>query len=275
MCPLTLRARARSVRGVLCLALTAGACAPSPVEWVEGRVAGSAGDALTIGADGRAALGPAAPIVPASVPASDACPGSLVLARAGAKELYGVWWAPRPEGSVRLMSALSEDGGATWESEVPVDTTDRGHRGCARPAAGIAADSTSGYVHVVYYVEGPDGPGLFFSHSMERGMLYHEPVPVVYGSGPVSAAVAADGNTVVVAYEDPNAQRARIGLQISRTMGHLFEERMPVISSGNAASSEPKVAVRGNTLAVGWTERPTGSRADEPGVPVVRVGEIR
>jgi hypothetical protein len=111
---------------------------------------------------------------------------------------------------------------------------------------------------------------------MERGMLYHEPVPVVYGAGPVSAAVASDGNTVVVAYEDPNTQRPRIGLQISRTMGHLFEERLPVISSDNAASSEPRVALRGNTVAVGWVERPTGSRPEEvAGVPVVRVGELR
>ncbi len=264
------------VRAVLLALITlALACAPSPVEWVEGRVADSSGDALAIDADGRASFRPVAPIVPPSLPAGDACPGSLVLASAGARELYGVWWAPRPDGSVRLMSALSEDGGATWASAVPVDTTDRGHRGCARPAPAITADSASGYVHVVYYVEGPDGPGLFFSHSMERGMLYHEPVPVVYGAGPVSGAVASDGNTVVVAYEDPNAARPRIGLQISRTMGHLFEERMPVISSGNAASSEPQVAVRGKTVAVGWIERPTGSAPDIPGVPVVRVGEIR
>ena len=252
------------------------ACAPAPVEWVEGGVAESSGGMLAIGADGRAAFREAPPIVPASVPAGDACPGSLVIARASASEMYGIWWAPRPDGSVRLMSSLSADGGATWGDAVPVDTTDRGGRGCARPPAAVAADSASGYIHVVYYVEGPDGPGLFFSHSMERGMLYHEPVPVVYGRGPVSAAVASDGNTVVVAYEDPNTARPRIGLQISRTMGHLFEERIPVISSGNAASSEPRVAVRGRTLAVGWVERPTGSRPDEEGgVPVVRVGEIR
>ena len=174
------------------------------------------------------------------------------------------------------MSALSDDGGVSWGAPVAVDTTDRGHRGCARPPAAVTADSASGYVHVVYYVEGPDGPGLFFSHSMDQGVLYHEPVPVVYGAGPVSGAVASDGNTVVVAYEDPNTQRPRIGLQISRTMGHLFEERIPVISSGNAASSEPRVAVRGGTVAVGWVERPTGVHPEEhAGVSVVRVGELR
>ena len=251
------------------------ACAPSPVEWVEGRVAESSGDALVIDADGRAALRNVAPPVPATMPTAGACPGSVRFANAGGGEMYGVWWAPRPDGSVRLLSARSVDGGASWEAPVPVDTTDRGQRGCARPAPGVAADSTTGYVHVVYYVEGPDGPGLFFSHSMERGELYHEPVPVVYGKGPVSAAVASDGNTVVVAYEDPNAQRPRVGLQISRTMGHLFEERIPIVSGGNTASSEPRVAVRGETVAVSWVERPTGSRGDEPGVNIVKVGEMR
>lgn len=265
------RARAATSLAIASIA----ACAPSPVEWVEGRFAESSGDALAIDAEGRAVLRPAARVTVASLPAADACPGSLQLASAGAAELYGVWWSPRPDGSVRLMSALSADGGATWQDAVPVDTTDRGHRGCSRPPAGVAADSASGYVHVVYYVEGPDGPGLFFSHSMDRGMLFHEPVPVVYGPGPVSAAVASDGNTVVVAYEDPNTARPRIGLQLSRTMGHLFEERLPVISSGNAASSEPAVAVRGRTIAVGWMERPTGSAAGDSGVRVVRVGEIR
>ena len=271
------RPRAALHRGAATIALAAlVSCAPSPVEWVEGRVSEPTGDALTIGSDGRAGFRVLQPVIPSVVPAADACPGSMVFARSGQREVYGIWWSPRPDGSVRLMSSLSEDGGATWAGAVPVDTTDRGHRGCARPPAAVAADSTSGYVHVVYYVEGPDGPGLFFSHSMERGMLYHEPVPVVYGAGPVSGAVAADGNTVVVAYEDPNTQRPRIGLQISKTMGHLFEERLPVISSGNAASSEPRVAVRGNTVAVGWIERPTGSRPEETdGVPVVRVGEIR
>lgn len=255
--------------------MLAAGCVPSPVDWAEGRFADSHGDMLAIGADGQAALGETIPIAVQSVPAADACPGSLALARAGATELYGIWWAPRQSGSVSLLSARSVDGGASWSTPVPVDTTDRGLRGCSRPAPAVAADSSTGYVHVVYYVEGPDGPGLFFSHSMEGGELYHEPVPVVYGPGPVTGAVAADGNTVVVAYEDPNTQRGRVGLQISRTMGHLFEERIPIISGGNAASSEPRVAVRGNTVAVGWVERPNGARPEDRGVTIVRVGEIR
>ena len=251
------------------------ACVPSPVEWVEGRVAESTGDSLVIGPDGRAAFAPGPHFGLGTVPAADACPGSLQLARASATELYGLWWSPRPGGGVNLLSSRSEDGGVTWGAPVPVDTADRGYRGCSRPPPAVTADSTTGYVHVVYYVEGTDGPGLFFSHSMEGGALYHEPVPVVYGKGPVTGAVAADGNTVVVAYEDPNAQRPRVGLQISRTMGHLFEERIPVVSSGNSASSEPRVAVRGRTVAVAWVERPTGSSGEVDGVKVVRVGELR
>lgn len=263
------------VAAPLLLAAALAACVPSPVEWVEGRTAGTGGSVVAIDGEGRATWRDDPPLVAPTLPSGDACPGSVRFARAGGSEMYGVWWSPRPDASVRLLSARSVDGGLTWAGVVPVDTTDRGHRGCARPAPAVVADSATGYVHVVYYVEGPDGPGLFFSHAMDRGELYHEPVPVVYGMGPVTGAVAADGNTVVVAYEDPNSLRPRIGLQLSRTMGHLFEERIPVVSTGSAASSAPGVAVRGRTLAVGWVERPTGSRGDEPGVGVVKVGEIR
>ena len=166
---------------------------------------------------------------------------------------------------------------------------DRSVVGCARPAPGIAVDPDSGYVHVVYHIVAPEGPGVFFSHAMRMGapmpaghamsehaghdmsagMMWHAPVPIVYGERPSAAAVAVHGNAVVVAYEDPNSGRVpRIALAISRTQGHIFEERAADIS-GAAAAAHPLAAVRGSTVAVAWRE------SERPRELVVRVGRMR
>ena len=108
----------------------------------------------------------------ATTPADTAaCPGSVRVAALSPTEIYSAWWSRRDAGRAVLLSARSDNGGATWTASVPVDTTDRGALSCARPAPSIAADSTSGYVHVTYFLNSPTGPGVFFSHSMERGEL--------------------------------------------------------------------------------------------------------
>jgi hypothetical protein len=249
------------------------ACVEQPVEWQPEKTLASAAT-LALDDAGSPVAGPESRVTPASAPTMRACPGSVRFAGAGGA-LYAVWWAPRPDGSAALLASRSDDGGSHWGDAVPVDTLDESALGCERPAPAIVADAATGYVHVVYFLSGPSGPGVFFAHSMERGALYHAPVPIVYGDRPVRAAVAADGDLVAVAYEDPNAARPRIGLALSRTMGHLFEERLPPVSGANVASTEPRVAVRGRTVAVAWTARPSGSSGAEPGVTVVRLGRLR
>ena len=61
---------------------------------------------------------------------------------------------------------------------MPVDTLDRGTRGCARPSPAISFDPAGGYVHVVYFLDAPEGPGVFFAHSMDRGATLHSPVAI-------------------------------------------------------------------------------------------------
>ena len=68
--------------------------------------------------------------------------------------------------------------------------------------------SGSGYLHLVYFIEAEDGAGVFFAHSMDKGEMFHAPVPVVYGNAPSDASVAGNGDSVVVVFEDPNADDA-------------------------------------------------------------------
>lgn len=200
-----------------------------------------------------------------------ACPGTVVASRAAADTTYAAWWAPNADSSVRLVVARSDDGGYNWHPPVVADSTDRSHAGCERDAPYLSADSTNGYVHVVYFLQAKEGPGLFFTHSMGQGEMFHAPVPVVYGERVSASAVSSSGDTLVVAYTDPNASTPQVWLAISRTTGHIFEHRVAV-SPTEVVASEPLVAVRGRRVAVSWFETPRGGGR---GVTVVRTGTLR
>jgi hypothetical protein len=149
-----------------------------------------------------------------------------------------------------------------------VDTSDVSAAGCDRPAPGIAAWGTD--VHIVYSLTSSEGTGIFFAHAMDRAGLFHYPVPIVYGSRLGAAAVAALGDTVVVAYDNLDSP-PRIALAISRTMGHIFEQRTPV-STGTGMAASPQVAIAGRTVAVSWLQR---AAADSTRVVrLIRVGHL-
>ncbi|MDB4889991.1 MAG: hypothetical protein JWL61_1846, partial [Gemmatimonadetes bacterium] len=186
-------------------------------------------------------------------PPSSVCSGSLRLSRAH-RTLYAVWWSPRPDSGARLLSAHSSDDGGTWSAIAPVDTMDRGVSGCRRAAPSIAADSASGYVHITYGMVAPEGPGLFFSHSMDGGVSFHAPVPILYGERLGNTSVAAAGDNVAVAFEDPNSGTPRIGLALSRTMGHIFEDRLLPVSDDNGTATQPVVSLRGRRLTMMWRQ---------------------
>ena len=174
-----------------------------------------------------------------------------VRTAAASNRLVRVWWSTLPDSSVVLSLQHSTDMGKSWQPAVEVDSRDRGRRGCDRPAPGIWYDSASGYVYVVYFIEGSDGAGVFFAHSMNDGGMFHSPVPVVYGSVPSKAAVAGRGDNVVAVFEDPNSTSPRIGIALSRTTGHIFEQRSEVTPE-EVRAIKPWVALAGDTVRVWW-----------------------
>jgi hypothetical protein len=194
----------------------------------------------------------------ATVP-EGSCPGSLRTVRSG-PDVYGAWWEVRDDSSAVLMVGRSTDGGRGWSIAQPGDTLDRSRRGCARPAPAIAADSAINYVDIAYFLEAREGPGVFFTHSMDARHLgtgdgiFHAPVPVIYGTTPARVSVSVAGDRVAVAYEDPNAERPMVGLALSRTMGHIFEQRF-LISLPNLPAHDPTVALRGDSVITQWWER--------------------
>lgn len=206
---------------------------------------------------------------PDAVTPNGACPGSLRTVQSG-RDVYGAWWEVRDDSSSVLMVGRSTDQGKTWAISQAADTADVSRRGCARPAPAIDADSSTNYVDIAYFLVAKEGPGVFFTHSMDARTLgtgdgvFHAPVPVVYGGDqPSHVAVAAHGDDLVVAYEDPNGDLSQVGLALSRTMGHIFEQRM-VVSLPGLPAHNPMVALRGDSVLVQWMERPdsvaTGGR---------------
>jgi hypothetical protein len=253
-------------------ALALVGCGDAPVEWSATR---------TANADATVALAPDGALRPDSMaalaarirpPEAGVCPGSLVLSRAG-RRLYAAWWRVRSDSGAHLLAAHSEDDAGTWSTPAPVDTTDQSVSGCLRAPPSIAADSASGYVHVVFSLLGKEGPGLFYAHSMDAGATFHAAVPIFYGDRLGRSSVAADGDVVAVAFEDPNSRSPRVGLALSRTMGHIFEERLLPVSDDNGIATHPLTAVRGRNIAVAWQQ---GAESDStPAVLAIRTGILR
>jgi hypothetical protein len=156
------------------------------------------------------------------------------------------------------------------------DTTDRGVRGCTRPAPAIAYDADSNWVHLAYFLEPATGAGVYYEHYMAT--MFHAAVPVVYGDRPVAVAVAAAHDTVAVAYEDPNRRVSQVALALSTTSGHLFTIRIPV-SGDDVAAHRPTVSLSGDRVAVAWLETPSRDTDDtasgtDAGRRVTRSGRI-
>lgn len=198
-------------------------------------------------------------------PAANACTASVRSAVA-TTHLFAGWWSVRRDSSAALYVAESADSGRTWAPPIPVDTSDRSTNGCARPAPALATVGDD--VFVAYSMTAPEGIGVFAAHTM--GGMLHTPVAAIYGDHLVAVAIAARGDRVAVAYEEPNGTRSRIDLALSATQGHIFEAH-DVASRDVDVATAPEAALAGDgrTIAISWTlKRPSDGASER----VVRVG---
>jgi hypothetical protein len=97
---------------------------------------------------------------------------------------------------------------------------------------------------------------------MDPRAAFEVPVAVLYGELLGAVRVAADGDVIAVAYEDPNTRgRTRIGLAVSRTAGHTFEAQRFVVSDDASEARDPYVTVRGRAVVTGWSDVASPSAA--------------
>ena len=213
-------------------------CAVEPVRWDDS-------------ARGTTPREPARRVGGLIYPSAPACANSVRTATSGSA-VFTAWWEIRSDSSAELVVARSEAGARRWKVRVVADTADRGARGCGRPPPDIAADSASGYLHLAYFLEPSRGGGVFYAHSMDGGHSFHQSVPIVFGRNPARVSIASSGDRVVIAYEDPNSSHPEINLALSRTMGHIFEQRADA-SGNNVRAKQPVVSLAGDTVRVWWS----------------------
>jgi hypothetical protein len=245
-----------------------------------------------------AAAAAAGPLGSDDAPRDEArCARTLRLAAAPGFGTVAVWWTRATGGRVHLVAAWRDgqgDSGA-WRGPLPVDTLDqgpgdaqaaeRGAHGCVRPAPSVAWDARTNFLHVAYAVRGPEGPGVFYAHQMDPRASFETPVAVLYGEQLGQVRVSSDGDVVAVAYEDPNTRgRSRVGVAISRTAGHTFEEQRLIASADAAEARDPYVVVHGRAVVLGWSDvavtpssgaAAAASRADAEPVFVTRRLRVR
>jgi hypothetical protein len=245
------------------------ACARAPIDWGDAvplPPALAAGSELEFDRENQLVVRPPPAI---SLPVfTEQCAGSVRLARDTTGDWYAAWWSARSDSTAEVVVSRSPDG-ATWSPLVRVDSTDAGRVGCQRPAPAIDADA--GNIHVAYAMTAREGPGIFASHSMDGGMTFHSPVAVVYGERIGLTAIAARGDLVAIAYEDPNTNPQRIGLALSHTMAHVFDTR-ETISPSTGAARVPGVALGDGKIAVTWARGPA---TDASAPRMLRIGDLR
>lgn len=252
----------------LVVAATAAACDKPPVQWSDPvaindmrgparLLVDSTGRALVVSDSERSATTP---------PSPGLCATSL-RTMPGIQHLFSAWWNVRRDSSAALLIASSADSGKTWGKALAMDTTDISSAGCSRPPPSIATVGDD--LFVAYSMIAPEGKGVFFAHSM--GSMVHAPVTVIYGDRLVPTAIAAEGNDVAVAYEDPNGSRQRVAVAYSVAQGHIFAWRSTASRDVDVATT-PAVALSGRVLAVSWA---THRSSDSAATRVVRVGRIQ
>lgn len=244
-------------RGLLSLLFILTACSGEPVTW---------GEIVYRGIPSEPSEFPE--ISPPAL--AKGCGASLRVATSAGSS-FATWWQTRADSSAMLMVSRSMRGGP-WEQPVIADSTDRGARGCGRPAPAIVADAKSGYVHFAYFLEPSSGAGIFFAHSMDSVATFHATVPIVFGNNPSRVSIDAEGDRVVVAFEDPNSTQPMIGLSLSGTMGHIFEQRMRA-SGPNGRARQPVVRLAGDSIRLWWSEY-SANPAVSAARPAYRSGHI-
>jgi hypothetical protein len=244
-------------------------CSRGPIDWNEPvplppRLAG----APELGLDVNGHLVARTP-PPVTLPVFiEQCPATIRVSGDSASGWSAVWWAVRRDSTADLVLSRSTDG-VTWSAPARVDSTDTNATGCNRVPPGVFVDGSD--VHIVYAMNASEGAGIFVAHSMDGGATFHTPVTVAYGEHPGRAAVAAHGDLVVVAYEDPNATPRRIAVAVSRTAGHLFEPSM-IASPPSGDALFPGVALGDGLIAVTWSP---DSVPNASGPRIVRTGILR
>lgn len=184
----------------------------------------------------------------------EACPccRTAIASRPSGK----VWiaWREVLTGNVRdVVVARSTDGGATFAVPDRVHADDWVFDACPHAGPSLVADAR-GRLHIGWWTGKEGRAGVWYARS-DDGLTFGTPVSLDEDAGARAAHVqlAAEGDTVVAAWDRIDGAMSAVMMRVSRDGGRTFGPALRVSDAARAASF-PSVTLSRGTVAVAWTE---------------------
>ena len=195
---------------------------------------------------------------PRFVNQNEACPCCRTGVTATADGRLFVSWRSVFAGDVRdVVVARSDDAGASWNEPVRPRNDGWVYPGCphAGPAMALGSDGT---VHIAWWTGKEGNAGVWYARSTDGGRTF-TPTAIAVGesSRPAHVALAlTPGGQVVLAWDDGLGSHPVVKLRRSPDAGLSWFAAQDV-SDPATASTFPVLALRGDSVAVAWSQQST------------------
>jgi len=166
--------------------------------------------------------------------------------------LVWVTWEEAAGAATNAMLRRSIDGGEIFEAVKNLSNSP-GRSGY--PQLAVSGD----HVYVVWEDESDGDTDVLLARSTDSGAIFGVPVDLSDNDAPSThAALAVQGDTVLVAWDDFDFELGEILLRRSTDGGANFGAAVNVSESEGAVSQRPALAIDGDTVHVAWEDDATG-----------------
>ena len=186
-----------------------------------------------------------------SDPTCPCCRTAVAVAADGL--IYVAWRAILP-GDVRdIVVTRSSDGGRTWAAPVRARADDWVYPGCPHAGPSLEVDAEA-IVHVAWWTGKEGEAGVYYARSTDGGKTLHRPADRDRPAGPTRARAARGRGPAGVSRLGRRPERHAAGpaAPLDRR-GRVFR-REELVSEPEVAASFPVLALRGDSVAVAWSQ---------------------
>ena len=229
-------------------ALTAAPDGSLLATWLSAR-AGKSGVWMSRSTDGGTTWEPNRSIY--TDPTCPCCRTAVAVAADGM--IYVAWRAILP-GDVRdIVITRSGDAGRTWAAPVRARDDDWVYPGCPHAGPSLEVDA-EGAVHVAWWTGKEGAAGVYYARSTDGAKSFAaQPIATGERARPAHVQLAVAGRQVYLAWDDGLSDIPRVLLRRSSDQGRSFRPA-ELVSDPEAAATFPVLALRGDSLAVAWSQ---------------------
>ncbi len=229
-------------------ALTAAPDGSLLATWLDARK-GKSGVWMSRSTDGGTTWDPNRPVY--SDPTCPCCRTAVAVAPDG---MIYVAWRAILAGDVRdIVVTRSSDGGTTWAAPVRARADDWVYPGCPHAGPSLEVDAEGG-VHVAWWTGKEGAAGVYYARSTDGARSFTaQPIATGERARPAHVQLALAGRQVFLAWDDGLSEMPRVLLRRSSDRGRSFRTE-ELVSESDAAASFPVLALRGDSVAVAWSQ---------------------